>query len=181
MFVLAGLAGAGKTELLGALARAGAPTLDLEGLAGHSGSAFGGLGRPAQPTQAKFDAAVAERLAGIGPLFVEDEGAFIGSLSVPPGVRAAIEAAPIIEIVAPREARVARLTAEYQDIDTRALIRATQRIRRRIGGPVADRAISHFSAGRRAAAIDALLDHFDAAYRHRWAGLDRPILARLDG
>lgn len=160
--MIAGLAGAGKTELIRALPRA----LDLEGLASHRGSTFGGIDLPPQPTQAAFEAAIA---AVEHPLFVEDEGPFVGSLTVPHELRSTIETAPVIELVASFDERVARLTYEYGPLDVHALVRATQRIRRRLGGSVADRAISHFTAGRPEAAIAALLPHFDAAYRHRSA------------
>lgn len=172
--MLAGLAGTGKTELLRTLPSA----IDLEALASHRGSAFGGIGMPPQPAQADFDAAVRSSLRA-GRVVIEDEGAFLGSLTVPPEVSRAIETTPVIEVVAPFDARVARLTREYGALDRRSLIRATQRIRARLGGPVADRAISHFAAGRSEAAIAALLPYFDAAYRHRWARLDRVVAERI--
>lgn len=170
--VLAGLAGSGKTELLQTLPG----TLDIEALASHRGSAFGGIGMPPQPTQAAFEAAIA---AVERPVFVEDEGAFIGSLTVPALLRRAIETAPVIELVASFDERVARLNRGYGSLDVRALIRATQHLRRRLGGPVADRAISHFAARRPEAAIAALLPHFDAAYRHHSSGLPRAVLGTV--
>lgn len=184
LIVLAGLAGVGKTAILVSLSDAGEHVLDLEALAGHRGSAFGGLGRPPQPAQPTFDAAVSSALdvvpaGGDVPVFVEDEGAFVGSLTVPAALRAAIEATPVVEVVASLESRVARLVADYGSIDPALLIRATQRIRRRVGDQVADRAVGHFAAGRPGAAISALLPHFDAAYRHRWDRLARPVLARV--
>jgi tRNA 2-selenouridine synthase len=183
LMVISGLAGVGKTALLESLSCSGAAVLDLEGLAGHRGSAFGGLGRPPQPAQSAFDSAVRSALdgfsSGAGPVYVEDEGAFVGSLTVPAPLRAAIEATPVVEVVAPLESRIARLAADYGWIDPELLIRATQRIRRRIGDRVADQAVSQFAAGQPDAAIAALLPHFDSAYRHRWASLARPVLARI--
>jgi tRNA 2-selenouridine synthase len=185
LVVLAGLAGVGKTALLAALADAGEHVVDLEALAGHRGSAFGGLGRPPQPGQSTFDDAVAAALGFVpadaaSRVFVEDEGAFVGSLTVPAMLRVAIDTTPVVEVAASLESRVARLVADYGDLEPALLIRATQRIRRRIGDPVADRAVRHFAAGRPGAAIRALLPHFDAAYRHRWDRLARPVLARID-
>jgi tRNA 2-selenouridine synthase len=173
--VLAGLAGAGKTELLRTMPAA----IDLEALACHRGSAFGGIGMPPQPAQADFDVAVRTGLSQGGRVVVEDEGPFVGSLTVPPELCRAIETTPVVEVVAPFEERVARLAGEYGSLDRRSLIRATQRIRRRLGGPVADRAISHFAADRTEAAIAALLPYFDAAYRHRWHRLARPVTNRV--
>jgi hypothetical protein len=181
LIVLAGLAGVGKTALLARLSGAGEHVVDLEALAGHRGSAFGGLGQPPQPEQAHFDRAVSDALAAGGrPVYVEDEGAFVGSLSVPSALCGLTERAPVVEIVAALPIRIARLVADYGSLDPALLIRATQRLRRRLGGPVADRAISHIAAGRPGAAISALLPHFDAAYRHRSERLARPVLARFE-
>ena len=48
--LLGGRTGCGKTELLLALRERGAAVVDLEGLAHHRGSSFGGLGLPEQPS-----------------------------------------------------------------------------------------------------------------------------------
>ena len=174
--VLAGLPGAGKTALLRS---SDVPVLDLEGLAGHRGSAYGGLGLPPQPPQGAFDAAIAAALAEGGVFLVEDEGPFIGSLTVPSPVRGAIESAPVLMVSASREARIERLTSEYGALEPQQLIRATQRIRRRLGGQTADRAISHFAARRPEAGIAALLPYFDAAYEYRWAVLTREARGQI--
>ena len=47
--VLSGMTGSGKTEVLHELAALGAQVVDLEGLAFHRGSAFGGIGIGVQP------------------------------------------------------------------------------------------------------------------------------------
>jgi tRNA 2-selenouridine synthase len=53
--ILTGLSGAGKTQVLIALQDAGEQIIDLEGLANHRGSAFGGISQPDQPTQEQFE------------------------------------------------------------------------------------------------------------------------------
>lgn len=175
LVVLAGKAGSGKTELL----RRAAHYLDLEGLACHRGSAYGGIGMPPQPDQSDFDAAVRAGLAGADVVVVEDEGPFVGSLTVPANLCHAIETSPVIEVVASFEERVARLVRNYGHLDPRALIRATQRIRRRLGNSTADRAISHFAAAKPEAAIATLLGYYDTAYHHRSNRLARPTTTRL--
>lgn len=52
--VLGGYTGAGKTEMLKALYHQGAQIIDLEGLANHKGSAFGGIGEAEQPSTEQF-------------------------------------------------------------------------------------------------------------------------------
>ena len=49
VLVLRGMTGVGKTVMLTRLTAEGYPVIDLEGLANHRGSAFGGLGLPDQP------------------------------------------------------------------------------------------------------------------------------------
>jgi tRNA 2-selenouridine synthase len=49
--ILGGYTGSGKTELLHRLKELGETVVDLEGLAGHKGSAFGNIDRLPQPTQ----------------------------------------------------------------------------------------------------------------------------------
>jgi tRNA 2-selenouridine synthase len=183
LIVLSGLAGVGKTQLLGALAGIGAPVLDLEALAGHSGSAFGGLGRPPQPTRTRFLATLSSAALALprhAPAWIEDEGRFIGSLPVPDWLQEAMACAPEVELVAPRAARISRLVASYGHLDADQFIAATQRIRPRLGEQRADAAIGHFMAGDHEAAIAVLLPYFDTAYAHRARQHQRPRLGVIN-
>ncbi len=62
IYVLRGLTGVGKTRVLQELQKKNYPTVDLEGLANHRGSAFGALGLPPQPAQKMFEALLWDRL-----------------------------------------------------------------------------------------------------------------------
>ncbi|MFN7899561.1 MAG: tRNA 2-selenouridine(34) synthase MnmH, partial [Synechococcaceae cyanobacterium] len=53
--LLGGRTGTGKTALLLALRQRGVAVLDLEGLAHHRGSSFGGLGLPPQPSSEHYE------------------------------------------------------------------------------------------------------------------------------
>ncbi|MCC6008380.1 MAG: tRNA 2-selenouridine(34) synthase MnmH [Rhodobacteraceae bacterium] len=112
-----GNTGTAKTALLARLAAAGAQVIDLEGMAGHRGSVFGGLG--AQPSQKAFEGTLALALSRIDPgrpLVLEAESSRIGALSLPPAPWAAMRAAPRIVLDAPLEARAAFLARAYADI-----------------------------------------------------------------
>jgi tRNA 2-selenouridine synthase len=183
LIVAIGLAGAGKTAILRELASRGRHVVDLERLARHSGSAFGGFGPEPQPSQAEFDESLAAALAcgGAGrPTWIEDEGPFLGSLSLPPDLLARLAVADAVEVVAPRAARIDRLVATYGSIDPRLLIKATQRIRPRLGAARADRAIRAFGQADVRAGVDALLPYFDEAYRFRAARCPRRIRQRVE-
>ena len=58
--------GTAQTALLSHLSDAGAQTLDLEGLAAHRGSLFGGTGQP-QPPQKLFESGLAGALSALDP------------------------------------------------------------------------------------------------------------------
>lgn len=81
--ILGGRTGVGKTVLLGHLQS----SIDLEGLANHRGSAFGGHLSP-QPSQIDFEnrlacALIKHRHKGLSHIFLEDEGNYIGGRYIP--------------------------------------------------------------------------------------------------
>jgi tRNA 2-selenouridine synthase len=115
--VLDGNTGTAKTALLARLAALGHQVIDLEALANHRGSLFGGQG--AQPSQKAFENRLAMVLAGLDParpVVVEAESAKVGDLRLPPRLWQAMAAAPRLVIEAPRAARAAYLTQAYTDI-----------------------------------------------------------------
>ena len=180
IIALTGPTGSGKTDLLTALARRGEQTLDLERLAGHRGSAFGALGRPAQPSHAEFQAAVSSALAAAAadrPLWVEDKGDYLGSVGLPPELVVALRHAHRVEVRAgsPR-ARVRRILDEYGPSPVSAWLRAVDLIAPRLGQARADVVRRALRRGDRASAVRVLLTYYDAGYRHRAAALDRPLL-----
>jgi tRNA 2-selenouridine synthase len=181
--VLAGLAGVGKTELLRELAAGGEQVLDLEALASHRGSAFGGLGLPPQPSPRQFAAAVRRALRAADParvLWVEDEGSFIGRVGVPLDLQERMARAPAIELRASLDARVARLAATYAGIPPEQLQAAIARSATRLGPERMTASLEHLRAGDLPAAIRAVLPAYDAAYAHRAARASRRLLAVID-
>lgn len=116
--VLDGDTGSGKTAVLAALAARGVQVIDLEALAGHRGSVFGGA-RTGQPSQKRFEGALAVALARLDPgrpVVIEAESPMIGRLRLPPVVLRILAGAPRIEIAAPQEARVAHVLAAYPEL-----------------------------------------------------------------
>ncbi|MBP7585894.1 MAG: tRNA 2-selenouridine(34) synthase MnmH [Spirochaetes bacterium] len=111
LFVLHGLTGTGKTQILKHIAN----SIDLEGMAGHRSSVFGGLGLE-QNTQKMFESLLLARageLAGAEFAVIEGESRKIGDLHIPPAVFSALTASPGILITASMETRVRLLLDEY--------------------------------------------------------------------
>jgi len=116
--VLNGYTGAGKTYLLQAMAEAGHQILDLEGMAQHKGSVFGGDPENPQPQQKRFESLVYEKLVSFDlekPVYVEAESAKIGKLNLPNPLWQKMKEAPIIEIFSPLEERARHIINDYED------------------------------------------------------------------
>lgn len=113
--VIHGMTGVGKTELLRRLAEDGEPVLDLEGLAGHKGSAFGSIGE-APRNQRMFESLLLERLDELADspyIIIEAESRRIGRVNLPDWLLRAKENGFHILLEAPTLIRVKRTLAQY--------------------------------------------------------------------
>ena len=116
LIVLNGLAGAGKTLILRELGRAGEQVLNLEDLARHKGSVFGGDRSNPQPAQKRFESLLFDRISLFDltrPVFIEAESAKIGNLNIPNPLWLKMKNSPVIEICSPRQSRARHLIADY--------------------------------------------------------------------
>ncbi|MVN74733.1 tRNA 2-selenouridine(34) synthase MnmH [Hymenobacter sp. HMF4947] len=171
--VLGGYTGSGKTAVLHALAARGEPVLDLEKLANHQGSSFGALGQPPQPTQEQFENDLAFALAKLPtdkPIWVEDESRSIGSLAIPTPFFAQMQAAPLLVLDVPREARVQYLAADYGRHDAGALASAVLRLRKRLGGLVTKEALGAIAEDNMPRMVELVLAYYDKTYGYGLAG-----------
>jgi len=182
--LLDGPTGSGKTALLNALAARGVQTLDLEALAAHRGSLFGAM-PGGQPSQKAFESRlhdVLSRLDPARPVVVEAESSAIGARVVPPSLWSVMAAAPVIEIAAPVEARVAHTVATYADIaaDPGALDKALSRMPRHHSRATTAEWRAMAARGDIADLARQLIEaHYDPAYLRTGADRARPVLDRL--
>ena len=167
--VLSGLTGSGKTRLLHRLAAAGQQVIDLEGLASHRGSAFGGIGLESQPTVEQFEnelARVIESLDDARPIWVEDESHHIGRVVLPHEFHRQLRTAPALFLNVPAETRLRLLIEEYGHQPIEAMQEGIARITKRLGGQNASRAIAALERGDRWECAKILLDYYDRTYRN---------------
>ncbi|WP_413292533.1 tRNA 2-selenouridine(34) synthase MnmH [Bdellovibrio sp. HCB185ZH] len=116
LVVLTGKTGVGKTQLLSQVHTR--PLLDLEALAKHRGSAFGGYSEP-QPSQIDFENGLAVSLGKFGlqsfkgPILVEDESRLIGRCVLPDNFFAQLRESPVLVLEESLEVRVENTFQEY--------------------------------------------------------------------
>jgi tRNA 2-selenouridine synthase len=114
-----GYTGTAKTAILQRVAARGGQVLDLEALAAHRGSIFGQPPGSVQPSQKRFEGALAQAVAQLDPsrpVLIEAESSRIGAVRLPPTLWAAMCAAPRLRIEAPLEARADWLARAYGDL-----------------------------------------------------------------
>jgi len=190
LILVDGQTGTAKTALLAHLKAQGAQVLDLEGLAHHRGSIFGGYGAGEQPSQKAFETgiwAALETVDPVQPVFIEAESGLIGKRRIPAPLWAQMKTAPRIEIRASISDRVAFLMQSYTDV-----LQAPERIHAALdaltpqhGHPQIEAWKALVEAGDYEALVEALMvRHYDPAYDRfrrkqpitRLQGFDAPSL-----
>lgn len=180
--LLGGLTGSGKTEILQALHRAGEQTLDLEALANHKGSAFGGIGQAPQPSTEQFENLIFTQITPMNParpLWVEDESRNVGKCAIPLPLWEQMCRSPLVCIHTPRPQRVLRLMREYAHFDIQALCAAILKIEKRLGFDRCKQACTACLSNDLQTALEICLDYYDKAYANQLSerfGVQAPLL-----
>jgi tRNA 2-selenouridine synthase len=175
--ILSGATGVGKTKLLGALRNAGEQIIDLEGLAGHRGSAFGGIGRPPQPKVEQFENNLYYEWRDLDPtrpVWVECESQAIGKVFIPQVVWDQMKQAPAIHVDADRQQRVEFLLEEYGSLPVEELASAMGRIKKRLGGANLQAALDALECNDLVTFTEIALDYYDKAYSMSLKKRSRP-------
>lgn len=180
LVLLDGPTGSGKTETLALLREHGIQSLDLEALAAHRGSLFGGTA-PSQPPQKLFESRLAAALEALDPsqpVVVEAESSRIGARVVPARLWAAMKAAPRLALEASLEQRADYSLHAYADhaADPARLDSLLTRLPRRHGRGAIERWRAMAARSELAELTRDLLEvHYDPAYRGASARFGAPI------
>lgn len=169
LMVLSGKTGAGKTEILQELVAYKQDILDLEALACHRGSAFGGLGQPPQPSQESFENQLAWELGTLQDstkIWIENESRFIGRLRIPDLFFDQTSKAPLISIDRELHDRARRILKDYGTFSKELLIEKTISITKRMGGDRVKESVEALQADDWMGWVLPLLDYYDRNYQH---------------
>jgi len=166
--VLAGPTGSGKTDVLLSMAADGAQVIDLEGLACHKGSSFGGIGQKPQPKIEEFENQLASQLLAMDvskPIWLEDESQGIGKVFILKEFYEQMQRAPVYMLETTIEQRIARLVQDYADLPKDELAAAIVRLQTRLGPQHAKAALACLAAGNYAEVARITLVYYDKAYK----------------
>jgi tRNA 2-selenouridine synthase len=186
LIILDGDTGSAKTDILKRVREAGGQTIDLEGLAAHRGSLFGGLPDEPQPSQKLFESRLAlalEDLDPARPTLVEAESSKVGEIILPPAIWSAMAAAPRIRLVAEAGSRARYLLGAYADIaaDHDRLIDLINQMPPRLGRERLAAWRTLAEAGQLPELVAELLEHhYDPAYRRSNRADTRPLLTEIN-
>lgn len=183
LYVLNGHTGNGKTHILHQLKADGYPVIDLEGMANHRGSIFGGIGR--QPSnQRTFNLLLGEALLDYQDapyILIEGESARVGKVTIPERFYQHKEKSPQLFIHLPIEERVRNILSDYSPYEYHEEVaEAFHRIKRRIHTPVAHR-IEELLEDRdyKAVVKNLLIHYYDPRYDHSTA-CDESLITSID-
>lgn len=167
VIILAGASGSGKTQLLSTLKENGQQVIDLEKLACHRGSAFGGISQPMQPTVEQFENNLFlqwKELDPERPVWVECESRSVGSVFIPQPIWTQMMSAPAISIEVDREKRIEFLVEEYGDLPPDELADAIRKIGKRLGGDRLQAALTALENSDVHSCAAIALEYYDRAY-----------------
>jgi tRNA 2-selenouridine synthase len=168
--LLGGYTGSAKTELLHELKINNQEIIDLEALADHKGSAFGGIGMPEQPTQEMFENMLALQLSKkkvddkLTSFWLEDESQRIGRLNIPHSLWKTIRKSRLYFIEIDFENRLEFIYNYYGKKDDQSLIDAIQRIQKRLGPNETKTTINLILENKTKEAFRELLKYYDKTY-----------------
>jgi tRNA 2-selenouridine synthase len=170
---LHGLTGSGKTQLLESLEANGDQVLDLESLASHRGSVFGGMGLNDQPTQKNFESALWKKLRTLkgGPVFVEGESRKIGKLAVPDFLVKRIHSGTKVLVHSSLESRTRRIMDDYgRSLDSESghenATNILRSLKERLGAKRIEEIEALASSGRMNEVVSTLLlEYYDPMYQ----------------
>ncbi len=165
LIVIHGLTGSGKTRILQKLESA----IDLEDLAGHRSSLFGGLDR--QPsTQRTFESRLAQVIGSLGrePYFIEGESRKIGKVFIPQPLAMAMQHAILVKVDCSLETRIRRIIEDYpvtDEVMRKQIEDILKSLKQNLGSSQVEKMCLHLGNGQLDELVRILLvDYYDKRY-----------------
>jgi tRNA 2-selenouridine synthase len=171
MILLGGKTGSGKTDILRELQKQDYPVIDIEGIAHHKGSAFGGINEKAQNPQQVFENELFQsfsEMKGERSYLLEDESQSIGYNKIPQPLWKQMKQAKIIRLNIPFDLRVQKLVEDYTTTDTEALKSCVNKIAQQLGPLNTKLCLLHLDKGQLEDVARISLSYYDRSYEYKY-------------
>jgi tRNA 2-selenouridine synthase len=168
LIVIEGHTGSGKTEILLRLKAMGEQVIDLEGLANHKGSVFGGISQEPQPTTQHFQNDLFSEILDFDlsrRIWVEGEGLSVGRVFLPDPFWNKMNDAHCVEILVPRSDRIIRLVHEYGTLPDEQMQNAIRSLIKRLGDERMNEILRLYLENDLSGVADKLLEYYDQTYQ----------------
>lgn len=165
--IIGGYTGSGKTRILELLADNDCQIVDLEGIAHHRGSAFGGINMGVQPSVEQFETNLFEQMRSLDlnrEIWMEDESHSIGAVAIPLSLFKQMKDQTTYFLDIPREERARYLVQEYSSLDKEALAYSIEKIQKRLGYDQAKLALEYLEQGDFYSVAMCTLKYYDKFY-----------------
>ena len=187
ILLVGGMTGNGKTELLQELPQE--LVIDLEALAHHRGSSFGGYLQSPQPSQSTFENNLSLEIYKKPDFAImEAESRLIGKRVIPSELKKKMDTCEIVILDSPMEERVERLYREYvlepvkkygEEAVMADLKNKLLKIERKLGGLQTQITLKKLEDKQHRAWIEDLLVHYyDKLYEHAMKSKSRTTVFR---
>lgn len=165
--IVGGKTGSGKTLILQELKNLGEQVIDLEKIAHHKGSSFGGINELPQPTQEQFENNLAIELSATNTkqqLFLEDESKLIGIRVIPKSLFFQMKESIVYYCDIPFEERAKYIAEHYGKYPKADLLAATERIYRKLDTRYSKDALKNIEEGNFIESFKVSLRYYDKTY-----------------
>ena len=169
LIVIEGYTGSGKTDIIHSLNSLGEQTIDLEGLANHKGSVFGGIGQELQPTTQQFQNDIFDKILGFDlskRVWVEGESQTVGRAFLPDPFWFRMNKTQNIEIQVPLSDRISRLVTEYGTLPEDLMENAISSLIKRLGDLRMNEILQLYHERKLEDVANKLLEYYDQTYQY---------------
>ena len=164
LIILCGKTGSGKTLLLQQLESAGFPVINLETLASHRGSAFGGLLLSAQPSQDEFELALEKSILKYDScqyIFIEQKPPSLGKRKIPGWLYSKMNEGIAVKLNVDKKTRINTILKEYKPAGKESFINALHKLKQRLHLTVIKELEAFLHSENYEAFIEGVLDYYD--------------------
>ena len=168
--VLCGKTGSGKSLLLQQLEISGYPVINLEKIASHRGSAFGGLLLPPQPSQNEFENEIKKaflHFISAKYIFIEQKPSSLGKRKIPAWFYSKMNEGIKVQLDIDKQTRVENILKEYKAAGKEKFINALHKLENRLTVTVINEMEALLFAENFEIFIEKILDYYDNTAKYQ--------------